>query len=81
MHSSFNQNPPDGVPESYWQAASSARARRSTALPARTDVAVIGPSVLPRHVQSEELTMHRSAQCVHALQARSFPSVRNATHP
>jgi len=46
MHSSFNHNPPADAPESYWQAASSARARRSTALPARADVAVIGGGLL-----------------------------------
>ncbi len=42
----FNQNPPAGAPESYWQATSSARARRSTQLPARTSVVVIGGGLL-----------------------------------
>src|SRR3954470_5052837 len=46
MHSVFNQVPPADAPESYWQATSSAGARRSTQLPAHTTVAVIGGGLL-----------------------------------
>ncbi len=46
MRSTFNSNPPADVPESYWQATRSARAHRSTALPANTDVLVIGGGLL-----------------------------------
>jgi gamma-glutamylputrescine oxidase len=46
MHSVFNQTPPVGVPESYWQATSTARVRRSPQLPARTNVVVIGGGLL-----------------------------------
>src|SRR5436190_3354309 len=46
MRSSFDQNPPASAPESYWQLGRSARARRSTELPARTDVTVIGGGLL-----------------------------------
>jgi gamma-glutamylputrescine oxidase len=46
MHSSFKQTPPADTPESYWQASSSARARRSAQLPTRTDVVVIGGGLL-----------------------------------
>src|SRR4051812_2330648 len=46
MHSAFNQVPPADAPESYWQATSSAGARRSTQLPAHTTVAVIGGGLL-----------------------------------
>jgi gamma-glutamylputrescine oxidase len=46
MHSVFNQTPPAGAPESYWQATSTARVRRSPQLPARTNVVVIGGGLL-----------------------------------
>src|SRR5687768_15242340 len=46
MHSIFNQIPPADAPESYWQATSSAYARRSARLPARTNVVVIGGGLL-----------------------------------
>src|SRR3954469_7244972 len=46
MHSSFKQTSQAGGPESYWQAANAARAHRSTELPARTDVVVIGGGLL-----------------------------------
>src|SRR4051794_27453093 len=46
MRSLFKPTPPASAPESYWQATNSARARRSTQLPARTAVVVIGGGLL-----------------------------------
>jgi gamma-glutamylputrescine oxidase len=46
MHSAFNHILPADAPESYWQATSSARARGSAQLPARTTVVVIGGGLL-----------------------------------
>jgi gamma-glutamylputrescine oxidase len=46
MSSSLTPNPSGHTPESYWQAASSARTRQSAELPARADVVVIGGGLL-----------------------------------
>jgi gamma-glutamylputrescine oxidase len=46
MPHSFKPNSPDDVPESYWQATGTTRARRSPQLPSRTDVLVTGGGLL-----------------------------------
>src|SRR5690349_24965008 len=46
MQSGFDQAPRADAPESYWQATSLAHMRRAAALPAHTDVVVIGGGLL-----------------------------------
>ena len=46
MPNPFGQIPPADAPASYWQATSSAHTRRVAALPARTNVVVVGGGLL-----------------------------------